>query len=213
MSDLEESFQKLLSRQPNDSERQRLYQIRDALGLKNNDALWLVLIALQYHQNMYEQHPQAIKQAALEILVHVKDTAESTIAASMAAAKADLAKAIATTASDVARITTAKQAAKWIASCLTLSCLAITGLAWYVHDLAYMAGYDRGYGNAYTIAKDEKAAAAWANTPQGKSAYRLAQAGSIDKLTKCNQPGWKIENRVCYVGPGKDGEIYGWLIP
>ena len=48
MSDLDDSFAKLLARQPTDAERQRLYQVRDALGLKNNDALWLVLMALEH---------------------------------------------------------------------------------------------------------------------------------------------------------------------
>ena len=39
MSDLDDSFAKLLGRQPSDAERQNLYRVRDALGLKNNDAL------------------------------------------------------------------------------------------------------------------------------------------------------------------------------
>jgi hypothetical protein len=41
MSELDDSFAKLLGRQPSDAERQQLYTVRDALGLKNNDALWL----------------------------------------------------------------------------------------------------------------------------------------------------------------------------
>ena len=53
MSDLDDSFAKLLGRQPSDAERQSLYRVRDALGLKNNDALWLVLMALQHYQGQY----------------------------------------------------------------------------------------------------------------------------------------------------------------
>ena len=33
MSDLDDSFAKLLGRQPSDAERQSLYRVRDALGL------------------------------------------------------------------------------------------------------------------------------------------------------------------------------------
>ena len=47
MSDLDDSFAKLLGRQPSDAERQSLYRVRDALGLKNNDALWLVLMKMK----------------------------------------------------------------------------------------------------------------------------------------------------------------------
>ena len=72
MSDLDDSFAKLLGRQPSDAERQSLYRVRDALGLKNNDALWLVLMALQHYQGQYEKFPQAIAQAAKDTLVNFK---------------------------------------------------------------------------------------------------------------------------------------------
>ena len=64
MSDLDDSFAKLLGRQPSDTERQQLYKVRDALGLKNNDALWLVLMALQHYDTLYAGIPASIKDAA-----------------------------------------------------------------------------------------------------------------------------------------------------
>jgi hypothetical protein len=64
MSELDDSFAKLLGRQPSDAERQQLYKVRDALGLKNNDALWLVLIALQHYENIYASIPASITAAA-----------------------------------------------------------------------------------------------------------------------------------------------------
>jgi len=64
MSNLDDSFTKLLGRQPSDAERQRLYRVRDALGLKNNDALWLVLIALQHYEQLYAGIPERIEAAA-----------------------------------------------------------------------------------------------------------------------------------------------------
>ena len=73
MSDLDDSFAKLLGRQPSDAERQSLYRVRDALCLKNNDALWLVLMALQHYQGQYEKFPQAIAQAAKDTLVNITD--------------------------------------------------------------------------------------------------------------------------------------------
>ena len=98
MSELDDSFAKLLGRQPSDAERQQLYTVRDALGLKNNDALWLVLMALQHYQDEYERFPNAIALAAKETLADFKATADTLIMASVAAAKADLAKAVVKTA-------------------------------------------------------------------------------------------------------------------
>ena len=48
MSELDDSFAKLLGKQPSDSERQHLYRVRDALDLKNHDAIWMILMALQH---------------------------------------------------------------------------------------------------------------------------------------------------------------------
>ena len=57
MSDLDESFEKLLGRQPTDDERQRLYRVRDALNIKPTDAVWTLLMVLEHYQTMYEEIP------------------------------------------------------------------------------------------------------------------------------------------------------------
>ncbi|NGZ87525.1 DUF6753 family protein [Duganella aceris] len=212
MNELEDSFAKLLGRQPTDAERHQLYQVRDALALKNNDALWLILMALQYHQTMYARFPELIKQAAVETLRQFQQTAEGTLTSAKESAKAELAKAVSTAARDVARLTAARQAATWIAACLLGCSVTLGTFGWYIHRMAYEAGYDKGYGEAYADTKDDKAAAAWANTPQGKAAYHLALAGSIDRLARCDQPGWKTEHGICYVYPTPLGKIYGWKI-
>jgi hypothetical protein len=74
-------------------------------------------------------------------------------------------------------------------------------------------GYDEGVGVGYSEAKDEKAAAAWANTPQGRQAYELAKSTDIDALARCKRPGWHIKKGVCLVGPTSDKETYGWSVP
>ena len=177
MSDLDDSFAKLLGRQPSDAERQSLYRVRDALGLKNNDALWLVLMALQHYQGQYEKFPQAIAQAAKDTLVNFKVTADATVKASAEAAKADLAQAVAAAAQEVAHNTSAKQMWQWAAGCIAVAFLCVGLFGWYMHSSGKDSGYQAGYGAGYTEAKDEKAAAAWANTPEGRLAYRFAQTG------------------------------------
>jgi len=74
-------------------------------------------------------------------------------------------------------------------------------------------GLSAGYGAGYTEAKDEKAAAAWANTPEGRLAYRFAQSGELQRLARCNGKGWKVEKGVCYPMQNSDGNVYGWALP
>lgn len=213
MSNLDESFAKLLGRQPSDAERQSLYRVRDALGLKNNDALWLVLMALQHYQNQYEKFPQEIAQAAADTLVNFKATADATVKASAEAAKADLAKAVAAAAQKVARTTSARQMWQWAAGCIAAAFVSFASFGWYMHSSGKDFGYQAGYSECLIKAQDEKAAAAWANTPQGHLAYRFAQAGSLDSLAKCDRPGWFTKNGWCYVYTAPDGHIYGWRLP
>jgi hypothetical protein len=121
----------------------------------------------------------------------------------------DMSKAVATTLTKVAGAVATKAAVKWIMVGVLLAgtFLVIAGVA------GYNSGKDAGNAFGYAQARDEIAASAWANTPDGKMAYRLAKAGSLEYLVNCNRPGWQKENGVCYVFPLKDGKTYGWILP
>ncbi|WP_227689402.1 hypothetical protein [Klebsiella quasipneumoniae] len=123
-------------------------------------------MALQHYQGQYEKFPQAIAQAAKDTLVNFKVTADATVKASAEAAKADLAQAVAAAAQEVAHNTSAKQMWQWAAGCIAVAFLCVGLFGWYMHS----SGKDSLSGRirrGYTEAKDEKAAAAWANTPEG----------------------------------------------
>ncbi|RIZ67268.1 MAG: protein mobE [Methylococcales bacterium] len=212
MSDLDDSFAKLLGREPTDTEKQNLLRIGDALGVKKNDAFWLILMALQSHQTLYSEIPVQIEVAAKSTLNNIKAAADIAMAASAGKATAALSKAVSDVAYQVASDTAKKEKIKWIAGCVAVTVLCISGLTWKVHSIAHESGYYYGYGLGYEKAVDEKAAAAWSNTAQGKAAYKLATTGELDSLLHCNRAGWSVENGVCYVNKTKDG-LFGWKIP
>jgi len=54
---LEESFTTLLGKQPSDKERQAFLRVRDALNLKDNDALWVLLMVLGHCETLYGRFP------------------------------------------------------------------------------------------------------------------------------------------------------------
>jgi hypothetical protein len=213
MSELDDSFTKLLGRQPSDAERQHLYRVRDALGLKNNDALWLVLMALQHYQGQYEKFPKAIALAAESTLINFKVTADAVVKASAESAKADLAKAVANAAEKVAANTSRKQMWQWAGGSIGMAFLCVSLFGWYMHSSGKNLGYEAGYGAGYSEAKDEKAAAAWANTPEGKQAFRFAQNGEIQRLARCNGKGWLIDKGNCYPYTVPGEGTYGWKLP
>jgi len=108
------SFERMLGRAATERERDQLRRVQAELGLRENDALWLVIFALQYYEGLYRQFPKAIAAEAQRVLSETRTSAEATIRAGAESAKADLAKAIATTARDVARDVARRQMIQWL---------------------------------------------------------------------------------------------------
>ena len=65
---VEEAFAKVVGRQASDEERARLYRLRDALGLRDNDAFWSIVMALEHYDAFFRQYPaQLAEQTARSI--------------------------------------------------------------------------------------------------------------------------------------------------
>jgi hypothetical protein len=213
MADLSESFAKLLGRQPSDAEQQQLYRVKDALGLENNDALWLLLMVLQHYQSKYEKLPALIDSSARTVLTNVKATADAAMKASSAQALAALSIAVAGTVEKVASDTSKKQKWRWAGACIVLTALCFTGFGWLIHSTAHDDGFSSGWGAGYSKAVDETAAAAWANTPEGKLAYRFARSGELQRVARCQGKGWSIEKNTCFPYAVANEGVYGWKMP
>lgn len=211
MSTLEAAYGKLLGRQPSDKERQDLYRTRDALRLKDNDALWLLLMALGHYEALYERFPQLIREAAGSTLAEIKQTAEVELKASAEATKKDLAEAVSRASLVVARDAARTPVLRWSVACLmaAVTCLSLVGC--WAYRQGAQGGHARGWREAYLKATDEKAAASWANTPEGRAALGLAKAGSIRELASCSGRGWVQKAGVCYPH-AEHGSTYGWRL-
>ncbi len=112
------------------------------------------------------------------------------------------------TLNKLADATATKSSVRWIVAGVALCGVLSAIFGW----IGYSAGVESGHAYGYAHARDEIAASSWANTPNGKLAYQLDKAGSIEYLASCNRPGWKKENGVCYTHPA-DGRHYGWILP
>ena len=82
----------------------------------------------------------------------------------------------------------------------------------------FWLGHRTGRDAGYAAARDERAAADWANTDSGRLARALdrADAGTIRRIANCTGQGWRRERkdgqRVCYgYSDGKAGA--GWIRP
>lgn len=193
MPEFDDSFTALLGRQPTDAERLQLFKIRDALGIGANDALWQVLIALQFYQTQYERFPEQIQKACAEVLVEARATATATAKAAAEHARAEIARA-------VGRGGSRKQLVQWCISGIVIGAALVALGAWWGYRSGFPAGQVRGGLPGVSATAEEVRLAA-----------DLIRSGSLRVLSRCEGPGWQVRSGKCYPLP-TNGTVYGWAV-
>src|ERR1019366_5285693 len=123
--DLATNFGRLIGRAPTATEKERLHHIKSSLGIRDADAIWSILMALQYYDSLYSQYPKAIGAEASRIFGDVKAAAEASLKASIATARADLAKAVGSVARNVARDIARRESIRWGIAGMALGALLL----------------------------------------------------------------------------------------
>ena len=209
---LDEAYYRLIGCQPSDEQIQELYRIREVLGLKPYDSLWMILMALQYHKDLYSQFPATIAEAAEKILIQFRETADAELKTSVESVKKSLSDAVVKSAEKVAAHVSKKSASRWmIAAAMIISAVTVC-----VGGAGFYFGDQTGFARGFAAAREEAAAASWAATPSGAAAYKMHLSGDLEKIVKCNQPGWEQRGDWCYPLPNQaetPTKTYGWKLP
>ena len=213
MSDLENAFERLLGYQPSDQERQRLYRVRDALRLKTTDALWLLMMALQHYETIYEKIPARIAEEANRTMKATRLTAEAQAKAAQEQTRQVIMKTVeqAAVASrrDVVRAEVIRRAS-WLGG-------GVVAFGLIVFLIGFRLGGSKGDAAGRDRARQEcgyvAGAAAWGNSSDGALARAMAAVGSLENVARCDMPGWEVtRDGYCLVRPYK-GKTFGWRVP
>ncbi len=102
MIDVERTFERLIGRQPSDKEIQSLYRVKGALEIQDNDALWLVLMALESYDTLYRRYPAMIDAQLRKSLEDQRATIAAMADAETKRALGTLAQAVSRTSESVA---------------------------------------------------------------------------------------------------------------
>lgn len=196
-------------RELSDEEAERILRVQHILNIRDNDALWGVIVALEHYQRMYEDIPPQVEAAGRVAVALVRETADAVAAAAAETAKQDLASELASSVREVANQTARKQQWQWITAGLITAALTTLAAGW----MGFSRGKESGVAIGYREARSESAAASWGASAGGRLAYRMEQAGSLQQVVRCTQPGWEVTNGICYPYAAGDGKIYGWKLP
>lgn len=99
---LEETFAKIVGRPASDAERQRLYRIRDALCIQDNDALWTVVMALELYDSLYRRYPEKLAAETAKAIEGARQAFAAAAASEASKMHARLAKQVARTSRELA---------------------------------------------------------------------------------------------------------------
>lgn len=211
MSDIGAVAKLITGTEPSTEQVQRVQAIAHSLNIPNNDAMMPILIALEQYHGVFSILPGKMQTAAN--IAAQNAAAQSTTAINQAVAKAvtNLGPQVGEAIIKVANEYEYADKTKWIGGVIAVTCVVLAGFGWWMHG----NGVDSGFGLGYSQARNEVAAAAWANTPEGLAAYKLARAvggeTNLLHLLKCDNPGWVREKKFCYPLAAKDG-TYGWRV-
>jgi hypothetical protein len=222
---LETAFLAVYGREAKPEETNRFNRLAKELDIRENDAIWSVVFLLGHHLELTEKLPEQMREQSNRALARFdlgirqrSETAETELRVIKARIEDRISvsvvtsceKEIARSAQIVARHAAAKSWLQWLgaASCVGMALLAF----------AFYWGYGNGKRIGYASALDVKAASSWAATSAGQGAYRLDRNGDLLHLLRCDQTGWKVQKTKtgamgCFVNPGPDDQVVGWLIP
>lgn len=184
-----------------------------ALQTTSNDSLLCVLVALDHYENLYATIPIKIKKSLEETLNGLQGAMDIQAQTSVNAVQASLIESVSKAAQMVAKDVGVKQKWQWIFGAMIVTGILTGASAWYFHKMGRQDGYGRGYGIGHQVAMNEIAAAAWANTQEGKLAYQLATNARISDFVNCSGNGWQVKNAICYPFASADGKVTGWRLP
>ena len=196
-------------RELSDEEAERILRVQHILNIRDNDALWAVIVALEHYQRMYEDIPPQVEAAGRVAVAVIKETADSVAAAAAWSAKSELASELASSVREISNQTARKQQWQWITAGLVAAAVSTVAAGWTGFSRGQESGVAVGYHQAHT----EAAAATWGASADGRLAHRMAEAGSLQQVARCTQPGWEASKGVCYPREATDGKIYGWKLP
>ena len=203
------AFEAAFQRKPTAEEVGRLERVMDVLDVRENDAIMTLMVVLEFYHGLYGSVPGRIEEAAKTAVGETKETTQKIAATAAQLAHGDLVEQLGKAVNQVASDAAKKQQWKALGAGIAAAAISLLVTGWVCFD----AGREAGYGAAIKVARNETAAAAWANTPEGQLAYRLALAGSLQQVARCSAPGWKIRNGACLPQVDAEGTLHGWVMP
>jgi len=197
-----------LGRQATPDEMTEIHRIQAAQKLHNSDPFLSIYATLLAHSSMIDAAPVKLNQSMAEFAERATKVAAAEIKKLAAETTNEIAKAVSTASQKVAKDVAGAARWRWMLS----AAVGLTLCMVFIGYTAFTAGNTAGHQSGLLEARVEIAAAAWANTREGKAAYQLSKDNELGHIIDCSRPGWIAKKGFCYPHSSTNG-TYGWKLP
>lgn len=181
---MEAALEALLGHEPSSDELAKVYRVKDVLGLADHDAIWTVLLALGYYGTLYEEIPEKIRAASLDIIAQQRMMLEPAARAVETQMAGTIERKSAETVARIVEETLRGAKAIGTDARRRLTVLAI-GLSLSV--AAVLVGLV-GWG-AYSAGRAERnGELAWLDSAEGRAARAFAKLNNVAAMLECGPP-------------------------
>jgi hypothetical protein len=185
---IETVFEQLVGRKPTEPERERLYRLRQVLGLRDNDAFWSIVMALEHYDAFFRAYPAQLAEVTERAVENVRAASAAAAHEEVAAVQRALAAKVAETSVELAH----KLAHKPLRiHQLTGALAAVVAFG----SLCVHAGYELSMTGVPS----------WVHAPQGASDVSLALARVLSVPA-----GWMVF--ALLMPAAAHGVTFGWRL-
>ena len=196
MSDRERDFERLSESLPTDAHRRRLEQVIRGMGLRRDDAVFSIFVALDHYLRLYEEIPDKIRETAKEVVEDFRQHIEAVV-------KNDVSGMVGDIASSTITATEKRERPAWIAALAWLGVVSVTCVAVVAcnaYDRGYVAGagasreavdwalsdpgvYARALDRSNLLTGMSEDMLSWVNGDEGSLYYKLGRSGILEGIT------------------------------
>ena len=197
MSDIRNGMKTISGNEPTAAQIARVTSIAHDFDIPKNDALFPLFVALDQYHGVFSELPEKMRLAADAVAKEAAENTKHQVNLGLVAAIHKMGPQIGYALVDHAKALNQVDRAKWVGGAVVVVVAAFAAFGWITHATGYSSGFEVGQAAGHAAAADEKAMAAWANTPQGRMAYELAKNGTLEMVGNCNGRGWELSQGLC----------------
>jgi hypothetical protein len=206
---LQRAFAAFHKRNPSSEDMYRILGITGPIGIGEDDTFAGLIVYLDYVTESLKGIPAEFQDKYDKGVEHYRQCLQDRAQEIALATEKSVADTVERLAEKSAKAVSMRTVYLWIAGAIVVASVAVSCMGFLLSEKSFSNGFIAGE-TAVNARSD------WAETPDGRAAFRMMKSGQLKMISECTGSGWKIEEqdggRVCLPYRSENG-LQGWYLP